>query len=228
MLVQRLEFEKQARCPRPTRTIRRSGACSRTLSHDPRRRPDPRSLESRVFPRRPPRRAPAVPDDGGGELLFPAINVNDSVTKSKFDNLYGCRHSLIDGINRATDVMIGGTVYGDVGKGCAESLAGQGARVIVTEVDLICALQAAMSGFEVNTLEVVVDTADIFITTTGTKDIILAANGPQQASGDRRQHRPFRQRDRHGRPVQDVRRPAGEHQAAGRRVRLPDGIRSSC
>ena len=114
-----------------------------------------------------------------GELLFPAINVNDSVTKSKFDNLYGCRHSLIDGINRATDVMIGGKVavvcgYGDVGKGCAESLAGQGARVIVTEVDPICALQASMSGFEVNTLEAVVDTADIFITTTGNKDIILA------------------------------------------------------
>jgi len=114
-----------------------------------------------------------------GELLFPAINVNDSVTKSKFDNLYGCRHSLIDGINRATDVMIGGKVavvcgYGDVGKGCAESLRGQGARVIVTEVDPICALQAAMSGYEVDTLESVVDTADIFITTTGNKDIILA------------------------------------------------------
>jgi adenosylhomocysteinase len=114
-----------------------------------------------------------------GELLFPAINVNDSVTKSKFDNLYGCRHSLIDGINRATDVMIGGKVavvcgFGDVGKGCAESLRGQGARVIVTEVDPICALQAAMSGYEVNTMEAVVDTADIFITTTGNKDIILA------------------------------------------------------
>jgi adenosylhomocysteinase len=114
-----------------------------------------------------------------GELLFPAINVNDSVTKSKFDNLYGCRHSLIDGINRATDVMIGGKVavvcgFGDVGKGCAESLRGQGARVIVTEVDPICALQAAMSGYEVDTLESVVDTADIFITTTGNKDIILA------------------------------------------------------
>ena len=114
-----------------------------------------------------------------GELLFPAINVNDSVTKSKFDNLYGCRHSLIDGINRATDVMIGGKVavvcgFGDVGKGCAESLQGQGARVIVTEVDPICALQAAMSGYEVNTLEAVVGEADIFITTTGNKDIILA------------------------------------------------------
>jgi adenosylhomocysteinase len=114
-----------------------------------------------------------------GELLFPAINVNDSVTKSKFDNLYGCRHSLIDGINRATDVMIGGKVavvcgYGDVGKGCAESLRGQGARVIVTEIDPICALQAAMHGYQVTTLEDVVETADIFITATGNKDIITA------------------------------------------------------
>ena len=116
-----------------------------------------------------------------GELLFPAINVNDSVTKSKFDNLYGCRHSLIDGINRATDVMIGGKVavilgYGDVGKGCAESLRGQGARVIVTEIDPICALQAAMEGYQVATLEDVVETADIFITATGNKDIITAAH----------------------------------------------------
>ena len=114
-----------------------------------------------------------------GTLLFPAINVNDSVTKSKFDNLYGIRHSLIDGINRATDVMIGGKVavvcgYGDVGKGCAESLRGQGARVVVTEVDPICALQAAMEGYEVTTLESVVDRADIFITATGNRDIILA------------------------------------------------------
>jgi adenosylhomocysteinase len=114
-----------------------------------------------------------------GDLLFPAINVNDSVTKSKFDNLYGCRHSLIDGINRATDVMIGGKVavvcgYGDVGKGCAESLRGQGARVIVTEIDPICALQAAMHGYQVATLEDVVETADIFITATGNKDIITA------------------------------------------------------
>ncbi|MGH8971483.1 MAG: adenosylhomocysteinase, partial [Actinomycetes bacterium] len=116
-----------------------------------------------------------------GDLLFPAINVNDSVTKSKFDNLYGCRHSLIDGINRATDVMIGGKVavvcgYGDVGKGCAESLRGQGARVIITEIDPICALQAAMEGYQVTTLEDVLETADIFITTTGNKDIITAAN----------------------------------------------------
>jgi len=114
-----------------------------------------------------------------GTLLFPAINVNDSVTKSKFDNLYGCRHSLIDGINRATDVMIGGKVavvcgYGDVGKGCAQSLRGQGARVVVTEVDPICALQAAMEGFQVTTLEEVVDTADIFISATGNRDIISA------------------------------------------------------
>ncbi|GIF98378.1 adenosylhomocysteinase [Catellatospora citrea] len=112
-----------------------------------------------------------------GSLLFPAINVNDSVTKSKFDNKYGCRHSLIDGINRATDVLIGGKVavvagYGDVGKGCAESLRGQGARVIVTEIDPICALQAAMDGYQVATLEDVVATADIFITATGCKDVI--------------------------------------------------------
>jgi len=114
-----------------------------------------------------------------GDLLFPAINVNDSVTKSKFDNLYGCRHSLIDGINRATDVMIGGKTavingYGDVGKGCCQSLRGQGARVLVTEVDPICALQAAMDGYQVVTLEDVVETADIFITATGNRDIITA------------------------------------------------------
>jgi adenosylhomocysteinase len=114
-----------------------------------------------------------------GKLLFPAINVNDSVTKSKFDNLYGCRHSLIDGINRGTDVMIGGKVavvlgYGDVGKGCAESLRGQGARVIVTEIDPICALQAAMEGYQVATIEDVVESADIFVTATGNKDVITA------------------------------------------------------
>ncbi|MGW0983795.1 adenosylhomocysteinase [Streptomyces xiamenensis] len=116
-----------------------------------------------------------------GSLLFPAINVNDSVTKSKFDNKYGCRHSLIDGINRATDVLIGGKVavvcgYGDVGKGCAESLRGQGARVIITEIDPICALQAAMDGYQVACLDDVVETADIFVTTTGNKDIIMAAD----------------------------------------------------
>ena len=116
-----------------------------------------------------------------GELLFPGINVNDAVTKSKFDNKYGCRHSLIDGINRGTDVMIGGKVclvlgYGDVGKGCAESLRGQGGRVVVTEIDPICALQAAMDGYEVNTLENMLEKADIFITATGNKDIIMAAH----------------------------------------------------
>jgi adenosylhomocysteinase len=114
-----------------------------------------------------------------GQLLFPAINVNDSVTKSKFDNKYGCRHSLIDGINRGTDVLIGGKVavicgYGDVGKGCAESLRGQGARVVITEIDPICALQAAMDGYQVARLEDVVQTADIFITATGNKDVINA------------------------------------------------------
>ena len=119
-----------------------------------------------------------------GELLFPAINVNDSVTKSKFDNLYGCRHSLVDGINRATDVMIAGKVavicgYGDVGKGSAASLRGQGARVIVTEIDPICALQAAMEGYEVKTLEDVIREGDIFITTTGNKDIITAQHMAQ-------------------------------------------------
>jgi adenosylhomocysteinase len=116
-----------------------------------------------------------------GTLLFPAINVNDSVTKSKFDNIYGCRHSVIDGLNRATDVMIAGKLavvcgYGEVGKGCAQALRGQGARVVVTEIDPICALQAAMEGFEVRTLESVLERADIFITATGNKDIITAAH----------------------------------------------------
>ncbi len=114
-----------------------------------------------------------------GQLLFPAINVNDSVTKSKFDNIYGCRHSLLDGLNRATDVMLSGKVavvcgYGEVGKGCCQALKGQGCRVIVTEIDPICALQAAMEGYEVKTVEDVVETADIFITATGNKDVITA------------------------------------------------------
>ena len=112
-----------------------------------------------------------------GTLLFPAINVNDSVTKSKFDNIYGCRHSVVDGLNRATDVMLGGKVavvcgYGEVGKGCAQALRGQGARVVVTEIDPICALQAAMEGYQVTTLEDVVETADVFITATGNQDVI--------------------------------------------------------
>lgn len=114
-----------------------------------------------------------------GELLFPAYNVNDSVTKSKFDNYYGCRHSLLDGINRATDVMIGGKLavvcgFGDVGKGCAEALRGQGARVVITEIDPICALQAAMEGYQVKRLEDVIDEADIFVTATGVKEVISA------------------------------------------------------
>jgi adenosylhomocysteinase len=112
-----------------------------------------------------------------GTLLFPAINVNDSVTKSKFDNIYGCRHSLIDGLNRATDVMMGGKVavvagYGEVGKGCAQALRGQGCRVIIAEIDPICALQAAMEGYEVKTIADVVETADIFVTATGNVNII--------------------------------------------------------
>jgi adenosylhomocysteinase len=116
-----------------------------------------------------------------GTLLFPAINVNDSVTKSKFDNIYGCRHSVIDGLNRATDVMIAGKLavicgYGEVGKGCAEALRGQGARVVITEIDPICALQACMAGYQVVTLEDVISTADIFITATGNFNIITAAH----------------------------------------------------
>jgi len=116
-----------------------------------------------------------------GELLFPAINVNDSVTKSKFDNVYGCRHSVIDGLNRATDVMIGGKMavvagFGEVGKGCAQALRGQGARVVITEVDPICALQAAIEGYAVRRLESVVSEADIFVTTTGNFNIITAAH----------------------------------------------------
>jgi adenosylhomocysteinase len=123
-----------------------------------------------------------------GELLFPAINVNDSVTKSKFDNKYGCRHSLVDGINRGTDVLIGGKVavicgYGDVGKGCAESLRGQGARVVITEIDPICALQAAMDGFQVSTLADFVETADIFVTATGNFNIITAADMQRMKQG---------------------------------------------
>src|SRR6201992_2136102 len=119
-----------------------------------------------------------------GRLLFPAINVNDSVTKSKFDNKYGCRHSLIDGINRATDVLIGGKValvggYGDGGKGCAESLRGQGARVIITEIDPICALQAAMDGYQVARIDDVIGEVDIFVTSTGHKDVLTAQHMAQ-------------------------------------------------
>ena len=121
--------------------------------------------------------ASPLPDGGAGQLLFPAINVNDSVTKSKFDNLYGCRHSLVDGINRAVDLMLAGKVVRRLrlrgrGQGLAESLRSQGARVVVTEIDPICALQALMEGYEVQTLDDVVETADVFVTATGNKDII--------------------------------------------------------
>ena len=134
-----------------------------------------------------------------GALLFPAMNVNDSVTKSKFDNLYGVRHSLIDGIFRATDVMVAGKValvcgYGDVGKGCAQSLAGQGARVLITEVDPICALQAAMEGYQVVTLDDAVGMVDIFVTATGNKDVVMAdAYGADEAQCHRLQYRPLQQ-----------------------------------
>src|SRR4051812_5332806 len=136
------------------------------------------AAELRGVPEEPPPGVPRLYDMmKEGSLLSPAINVNDSVTKSKFDNKYGCRHSLIDGINRATDVLIGGKVavvcgYGDVGKGCAESLRGQGARVVVTEIDPICALQAAMDGYQVSTLEDVLPVADIIITATGNKNVV--------------------------------------------------------
>ena len=159
-------------------------------------------------------------------LLFPAINVNDSATKSKFDNLYGCRHSLIDGLNRASDVMLSAKVavvfgYGDVGKGCAQALKGQGCRVIVTEIDPICALQAAMEGYQVTTIDDVIETADIFITATGNKNILTVdTDEADEGQGHRRQHRPLRQRDRHGGPRQG-RRQARSDQAAVRRVGVP-------
>ena len=146
-----------------------------------------------------------------GTLLFPAINVNDSVTKSKFDNIYGCRHSLVDGICRATDVMLGGKVafvagFGEVGKGCAQALRGQGCRVIVAEIDPICALQAAMEGYEVKTLEdVVVDRRHLHHRDRQPRHHHRRAHDADEGQGDRRQHRPLRQRDRHGRPEEDPR-----------------------
>ena len=161
-----------------------------------------------------------------GTLLFPAINVNDSVTKSKFDNLYGCRHSLIDGINRGTDVMIAGKTalilgYGDVGKGCAQSLRGQGARVLIAEIDPICALQAAMDGYQVVTLEDVVDSTDIFVTATGNKDIITAdhmGRMKHQAIVGNIGH--FDNEIDMAGPRAGARHRAREHQAAGGRVAL--------
>ena len=142
-----------------------------------------------------------------GELAVPAMNVNDSVTKSKFDNLYGCRESLADGIKRATDIMIAGKVvvicgYGDVGKGCAHSMRSYGARVLITEIDPICALQAAMEGYEVTTMDDAASRGNIFVTATGCRDIILAEAHAADARGRHRlQHRPLRPRDRRGRPA---------------------------
>ena len=167
-----------------------------------------------------------------GELPFPAINVNDSVTKSKFDNLYGCRESLVDAIRRGTDVMLAGKVavvcgYGDVGKGSAASLRQGGARVIVTEIDPICALQAAMEGYEVQTLEDAVATADIFVTATGNKDVITRRpHAGDEEQRHRLQHRPLRFRDPDRRPAQLQ---VGRDQAAGppRRVSRT-ARRSSC
>ena len=159
-----------------------------------------------------------------GTLLFRAINVNDSVTKSKFDNLYGCRESLVDGIKRATDVMIAGKVacvagYGDVGKGSAQALRALSAQVWVTEIDPINALQAAMEGYQVVTMEYAADKADIFVTATGNKDVItLRAHGGDEGRGHRLQHRPLRQRDRR-RVAGQV--PVGRDQAAGRPRDLP-------
>ena len=170
-----------------------------------------------------------------GKLLFPAINVNDSVTKSKFDNLYGCRHSLVDGINRATDVMIAGKVavvcgYGDVGKGCAESLRGQGARVIVTEIDPICALQAAMEGYQVaHARGRRRDGRHLHHRDRQQGHHHRRAHGADEAQGDRRQHRPLRQRDRHGRPRRSS--PASSGSTSSRRSTSgssPTATRSSC
>ena len=159
-----------------------------------------------------------------GHLPFPAINVNDSVTKSKFDNKYGCKESLVDGIRRATDTMMAGKTalvlgYGDVGKGSAASLSGAGARVLVTEVDPICALQAAMDGFEVVTMDEAAPKVDIFITATGNKDVItLDHMRSHEGHGDRRQYRPFRQRDPGRGPAQHR---GDQHQGSGRHVHLP-------
>ena len=193
---------------------RSAGPTSPPRSRASPRRRRPASTASTSSPRR-------------GELLFPAINVNDSVTKSKFDNLYGCRHSLVDGINRAVDVMLAGKTavvcgFGDVGKGSAESLRAQGAKVVITEIDPICALQAAMEGYQVLTLEDV----DRVRRRLHHDDRQQGhhhgrRHGAHEAPGDRRQHRPLRQRDRHGRPRELPRHRADQHQAAGRRVALP-------
>ena len=167
-----------------------------------------------------------------GELKFPAINVNDSVTKSKFDNLYGCRESLVDGIKRATDVMIAGKIavvagYGDVGKGSAQALRALSAQVWVTEIDPICALQAAMEGYRVVTMDYAADKADIFVTATGNYKVITPRpHGQDEEPGHRLQHRPLRQRDRRG---VAGRIHVGGDQAAGRSRRSsPTASGSSC
>ena len=162
-----------------------------------------------------------------GTLLFPAINVNDSVTKSKFDNVYGCRHSLPDGLARATDVMLGGKValicgFGEVGKGCAQALRGQGCRVVVTEIDPICALQAAMEGYEVNTLEGDARPRRHLHHDHREQGHHLGrADGPHEGQGDRGQHRALRQRDRHGGAQEGAGHAPCQHQAAIRRVAVP-------
>ena len=154
-----------------------------------------------------------------GTLLFAAINVNDSVTKSKFDNIYGCRHSVIDGLNRATDVMLGGKVavvcgFGEVGKGCAQALRGQGARVVVTEIDPICALQAAMEGSIQHAGEHDRPRRHFHHRDRQPEPDHRRPHGPDERQGDRRQHRPLRQRDRHGRAEEGEGRRADQHQAA--------------
>ncbi len=179
-----VEFEKAGAVPDPSTASSEEfgvvlGLLSRGLAQDPRRWTTVSNGIKGVSEETTTGVHRLLEMQDSGELLFPAINVNDAVTKSKFDNKYGCRHSLVDGLNRATDVLIGGKVavvcgYGDVGKGCVDSLQGQGARVVVTEIDPICALQAAMEGFQVVTLEDVIATADIFITTTGNKNVITA------------------------------------------------------
>jgi adenosylhomocysteinase len=197
---------------------RREGA-SRFLAHRRER------LERRQR-RNDHRRASSLSNEEAGKLLVPAINVNDSVTKSKFDNLYGCRESLADGIKRATDVMVAGKVacvcgYGDVGKGSAHSLRGFGARVIVTEIDPINALQAAMEGFEVTTIEETLGQADLYVTCTGNCDSHHArAHGEDERPGHRLQHRPFRQRDSGGPAEHRKGRQETQHQAAGGQIHL--------
>ncbi len=181
-----VEFEKAGAVPDPSTADSEEyavvlGVLTRSLAEDPNRWTSIANGIKGVSEETTTGVHRLVEMQASGELLFPAINVNDAVTKSKFDNKYGCRHSLIDGINRATDVLMGGKVavvcgFGDVGKGCADSLRGQGARVVITEIDPICALQAAMEGYQVATLDDVVETADIFITTTGNKDVIKASD----------------------------------------------------